>query len=111
MRERDKALLRTYGITREEYERILASQDGVCAICHQPPGARRLCVDHDHKTGFVRGLACWRCNYGLSWYRDSFYSLLGAAVYIAKPPAFAIIGQRAVPPKRKKKRRKIRNAA
>jgi Recombination endonuclease VII. len=52
----------------ELYERLLAEQGGVCAICGNPPKTRRLHVDHDHKTGRVRGLLCYRCNRLLASY-------------------------------------------
>ena len=46
-----------YGITDEEYKRLNMQQKGVCAICESPQSQGwSLCVDHDHKTGVVRGL-------------------------------------------------------
>ena len=55
-----QSLKRLYGITSEEYSEMLESQDGVCAICKCPPSGegrkKRLCVDHNHETGKVRGL-------------------------------------------------------
>src|SRR5437899_4206973 len=50
------------GIPQEEYDERLAAQGGGCAICGNAPKTRRLHVDHDHKTGKVRGLLCHRCN-------------------------------------------------
>jgi hypothetical protein len=66
----DKWLKHTYGITRAEYERMFAAQDGCCAICRQPGKVnkgrlRALHVDHDHVTGQVRGLLCHQCNVSL----------------------------------------------
>jgi len=56
------------GVTDADYERMLAAQGDGCAICGNPPRTRRLHVDHDHKTGAVRGLLCFRCNRFLaSW--------------------------------------------
>ena len=49
-------------LTEAAYHELLATQDGGCAVCHVPPKTRRLDVDHDHKTGRVRGLLCHRCN-------------------------------------------------
>lgn len=46
----------------EWYDAQLACQDGGCAICRRPPRKRRLHIDHDHATGRVRGLLCYRCN-------------------------------------------------
>ena len=51
-----------YGISIEQYEKALDQQKGVCKICGRPPKRLRLAVDHDHKTGRVRGLLCMRCN-------------------------------------------------
>lgn len=64
-RARDARLKKLYGISSIEYEQILAWQGGVCAICGRPPKSRRLHVDHDHSTGYVRGLTCFPCNSGL----------------------------------------------
>ena len=72
------------GLTLEEYDQLLSSQGGVCAICKTPPkpGGRRLNVDHDHKTGKVRGLLCHRCNRALPWMSDSSDRLRAAADYL-----------------------------
>jgi Recombination endonuclease VII len=68
MRQRRKPRAAQLGITDADYQALLASQGGGCAICDHPPRTRRLHVDHDHKTGKVRGLLCHRCNRALpSW--------------------------------------------
>jgi hypothetical protein len=59
-----------YGITPEDYDRMLVEQGGVCAICLRPPGKRRLHVDHDHETGKVRALLCSRCNHAVGLVRE-----------------------------------------
>lgn len=51
-----------YKITLEEYNLILAKQNGVCKICGSRPKTRRLHLDHNHKTDVIRGLLCYRCN-------------------------------------------------
>jgi len=58
-----------YGITLDDYEEILDSQGGTCAICGGTE-LKRLSVDHDHKTGRVRGLLCNRCNVKLSYIEE-----------------------------------------
>lgn len=72
-----------YGIGQVEYDAMLAAQGGVCAICR---GLciqyERLCVDHDHETGAVRGLLCIRCNRGLGLFRDDPTLLIQASDYI-----------------------------
>lgn len=57
---------KVYGISKEQYDAMFKAQGGVCSCCGgQPDGTQRhpdLVVDHDHKTGKVRGLLCARCN-------------------------------------------------
>ena len=84
----ERLLKRDFGITPEEYERLLALQDGRCAICERRPRARRLAVDHDHGTGEVRGLLCTRCNHKLiGSASESAATLRRAARYLEEPPA------------------------
>ena len=64
---RNYHLKHRYGITVEDYERMLAEQGGVCALCRERPAEH---VDHDHLTGRVRGLLCFCCNQGLGNFRD-----------------------------------------
>jgi hypothetical protein len=65
---RRKELLRTYGLTIEEYDAMLISQSNGCAICGAgTAGNRRLHVDHDHITGKTRGLLCGRHNVAVSY--------------------------------------------
>ena len=61
---RRKRTLARYGITEQDYERMYIAQNGCCAICgkHSSTFKKRLSVDHNHKTGQVRGLLCYRCN-------------------------------------------------
>lgn len=61
---RRKNTLAGYGLTPEDYEKMLKSQKGTCAICKGPPGGRwkHFAVDHDHKTEATRGLLCVHCN-------------------------------------------------
>lgn len=76
-----------YKMTLEDYDRILASQDGACAICNGHDGDKkrgRLCVDHDHSTGSVRGLLCGRCNMMLGLAKDSVENLLAAIMYLIR---------------------------
>lgn len=61
---RDRNLQRKYGITLYQYDAMLALQDFCCAFCgkHKDMFKNSLHVDHDHKTGLVRGLLCHVCN-------------------------------------------------
>ena len=86
VRERDRALARkyTYGITREQYDALIVQQNGLCALCNNPPGKRALAVDHDHKTKEIRGLLCDRCNVGLGMFHDDPQLLVAAIRYLEK---------------------------
>ena len=85
---KDEKLRETFGITFEDYKQILLKQDGVCAICGHPETStykgklRYLSVDHDHKTGQVRGLLCNDCNVGLGWFKDDIRVLKDAIRYL-----------------------------
>ena len=59
------------GVSDELYMELLERQGGVCALCGNPPKTRRLSVDHNHRTGKVRGLLCFRCNRALPTYATS----------------------------------------
>jgi hypothetical protein len=79
---------KTYGLTAAEYDRLLAEQGGRCAICRARPKSKRLAVDHDHRTGAVRGLLCSRCNHdlmGSAW--DSMAMASALWHYMNTPPA------------------------
>lgn len=67
---RNSNLLNKYGITVEDYDRLLAQQQGLCAICGSERGATSFHVDHDHNTGKVRGFLCARCNIALGGFGD-----------------------------------------
>lgn len=71
-----------YGITAEEYQEMLVKQEYRCAICGRLPKKLRLAIDHDHRTRQVRGLLCFRCNYGLSWFQEDADRLTRAGAYL-----------------------------
>src|SRR5262245_11939341 len=54
----EKVILEKYGITEDDYQRMLTEQRGVCAICQRHQRYQRLSIDHNHRTGKVRGLLC-----------------------------------------------------
>lgn len=78
-------LKRNYGITIDNYDSMLASQGGRCALCgtDKPRGRGRFHVDHCHKTNNVRALLCTECNMMLGLAKDSVTTLQKAANYIA----------------------------
>lgn len=87
-REKNHAghLARKYGITAEDYNRMLAAQGCVCAICGKPEKGKRLAVDHCHATGRVRGLLCMNCNRAIGHFQDDPDLMLRGAQYVQKLP-------------------------
>ena len=85
-----KLQLARYGLTVEQYDEMLAAQNGVCALCGNPPNpngvraASKLHADHDHATGRVRDLLCNNCNNGIGRFRDNPALLRAAAEYIER---------------------------
>ncbi len=75
-----------YGVSPEDYDQMLVEQDGCCAICgrHQTKFKERLCIDHNHETGIVRGLLCRRCNLLLGHAHDSVTILQLAIDYLKR---------------------------
>ena len=82
-----------YGITESDYRAIYEAQGGTCFICQRATGkTKRLAVDHNHKTGEVRGLLCGPCNRGVIGHlRDDTDALRRAITYLAEQPAQAIL--------------------
>ena len=83
---RNNLMKKHYGITLEDFNLLVEKQDGICLICKQPPNNNKksdyLYVDHDHKTGKVRGLLCHKCNTGLGCYDDNVLLLEEAIRYL-----------------------------
>jgi hypothetical protein len=82
-------------VTNSDYQKMLKTQNGVCAICgNHETGivrngntkgkgkVRALAVDHCHKTGKIRGLLCGQCNIALGAFKDDTDILASAASYL-----------------------------
>jgi hypothetical protein len=72
-----------YGITREEFDKMIQAQNGLCAICQQP-FIKTPCVDHNHATGENRDLLCHPCNHGIGNFKDNPDILSKAILYLQK---------------------------
>ena len=74
----------TYRLKTGEYGAMLLEQGGVCKLCSKTPEQNKeaLAVDHDHKTGRIRGLLCRSCNYGLGRFCDDTNILTRAILYL-----------------------------
>lgn len=80
---KERLLRSSYGISLDDYNTMLESQLGRCAICGDFPGTKMLSVDHDHATGKVRGLLCNGCNTRLGQMKDSIAILELAQNYLS----------------------------
>ena len=76
----------TFGLSIEEYDALLQSQNNCCASCgvHMSTQKRNLAVDHCHSTGKIRGLLCTNCNIGLGMFKDDVNLLQKAIEYLEK---------------------------
>lgn len=75
-------LKKQFNMTPQQYEDKLRLQGGCCAICRSIPRKRSLHVDHNHKTGQIRGLLCYRCNYALGLLADDVQRVFKMAAYL-----------------------------
>lgn len=83
----EKNLKAFYKMTITEFNELWVAQDGKCAICKasmSPRGRAKdaVAVDHNHKTGAVRGLLCRGCNHGIGCLKDSPDVLRAACSYL-----------------------------
>jgi hypothetical protein len=89
-----KRRLRLYGLSLEDHQKFLVQHDNRCAICRREERAKRgnqlkrLAIDHDHKTGAVRGLLCHACNNGLGCFEDTPELLEAAIRYLCGEQRF-----------------------
>lgn len=83
---RDYLLKKDHGISLEVYNKILELQGGVCAICGKAEVRKNknLVVDHNHKTGKIRGLLCFKCNVALGLFGDDFVTIYLAHEYLQR---------------------------
>jgi hypothetical protein len=82
--------MQRYGITIEEFQKMVVEQRNRCAICRKPETivdkrtgeVRALAVDHDHKKNKVRRLLCRRCNSGIGMFEENIKLLSKAIKYL-----------------------------
>lgn len=81
---RKNDLKRKFGITIDDYKLMLEKQNYCCLICgtHRNEFNKDFAVDHNHKTGNVRGLLCGKCNQGLGKFNDNIELLEKAINYL-----------------------------
>jgi len=78
--------VKNFGITSEQYDKMLADQNFRCAICKEPGATKTLAVDHDHNSEKmkIRGLLCSNCNPGLGMFKDDISRLEAAIEYLKR---------------------------
>ncbi len=79
-KEEESRLKKKYGITRDDFDKMVDAQVGLCAVCLRKP--LRLHVDHCHETGRIRGLLCGSCNRAIGLLGDCPESLRRAIDYL-----------------------------
>ena len=86
----DRRAAARHKLTIEQYHGMIKDQQNKCAICNEYETRVingkfcRLCVDHDHKTGKIRGLLCHDCNTSLGKFEDNIQRLQSAIDYLKK---------------------------
>lgn len=83
---RKNDLKRRYNLTINQYNELFNKQCGYCYICltHQDSLKNKLSVDHNHKTGQIRGLLCQNCNTALGKMKESSFLLERMIDYLKK---------------------------
>ena len=74
-----------YGLTGPEADSMVLAQENKCAICIEPLRpfeAGGACIDHNHKTGKVRGILCHNCNSGIGKLREDRAIFMNALIYL-----------------------------
>lgn len=81
-------LKQEYGLTLEDYQRMMAAQDGRCAICRETPAPQKyktgFHVDHCHTTGRIRGLLCHNCNVSIGHLKEDLVRIRALLAYLER---------------------------
>jgi hypothetical protein len=78
-----------YGISKPQHDAMIEACENRCEVCRKPPSAKksndkRLCIDHCHRTGRVRGLLCHTCNQMLGFLENHGDRMNALAAYLEK---------------------------
>ncbi len=82
-KEKEYRLRKKYDLTFERVDEMLIAQNHRCEICSKSLIETRRCIDHDHKTGKVRGILCHDCNIGLGEFKEDVKLLQNAIIYLS----------------------------
>jgi hypothetical protein len=94
--DRNGHLKRKYGLSIDDFEFLVHAQGGRCAICGKRDGTE-LHVDHDHKTGRVRGLLCGSCNRAMGLFHEDPNRFRSAELYLRRPQLMLGCGDKKTP--------------
>ena len=83
-RAKNQKLKKAHGITLEVFNLLLQLQKNKCLICLRYIDKKNGCVDHNHKTGKIRGILCSQCNFGLGNFKDNIKYLQRAIKYLKR---------------------------
>jgi hypothetical protein len=87
--KKNSSLKRKYGIGIDQYNILLEIQNNTCYICGKSEVLNKsLAVDHNHETGKVRGLLCYRCNTALGFVEEKVEILQNMINYLNKHNGF-----------------------
>ena len=81
-KKNSRTYLRKYGITMQDKIELFNKQKEKCAICNLQLSINKCCIDHNHKTGKVRGILCDNCNKGLGHLKDNIDNFTNALIYL-----------------------------
>lgn len=108
-------ILKTYGLTLEEWDIIFTAQGNVCAICKRSPKVNETFhLDHEHQngpSGPVRGIVCPYCNTRIIGRLKSHERAQALADYLRDPPAPRALGRTVIAAGRTKRKRQPRKIA
>ena len=98
---RNNKLRNFFGISPEDFQKLLEAQEYRCAICKERLGdnPRDRHLDHDHSSGWIRGILCPGCNHGIGQFKEDIVRMQEAIEYLvsnATPTEFSIIAVRAL---------------
>jgi len=82
LKDKEHRHQRDYNLTPEQLNDLIKSQNNTCKLCPKPLTASNRHIDHNHKTGKVRGLLCAGCNTGLGKFKDDIATLERAILYL-----------------------------
>lgn len=106
--DRERHLKAKFGITEAQYDELLDRQKHRCAVCggHESQWKMRMAVDHNHKTGEIRGLLCYPCNKWVVGLIDRYHNRIEPAMKYIREARTGWFVPKPSKPKRKGKARR-----